>query len=320
LAAREEGRDFLSGNSAILGVRLFAKRFNKNKTLLLFFLPVLVYMIIFKFLPMYGLVVSFYDYNLFKGLPGSQFVGLKYYRQFVSSPDFLLLCRNTFLLGLYRLAWSFPAPVLLALLISQIRTARIQKAFQTVTYLPYFLSTPVVVSMIYLFLSPTGGMVNNFIALLGGQKINFLGEAGYFRTIYIASEVWQRAGMSSIIYLAALSAIDPQLYESAVIDGANKFRQILHVTLPGIATTLIIMFIISTGDIVSIGFEKAFLLQNPANTEVSDVFNTYVYRVGLTKFNYSSATAAGLFQSVIALVFVFASNRISKRATETSIV
>jgi putative aldouronate transport system permease protein len=301
-------------------LKAFAKKFSRNKVLLIMFLPTLIYMILFRIIPMYGVVISFLDYNLFKGISGSEFVGLKYFQQFISSRDFWILLRNTFLLGIFRLSWTFPVPIILALIINEIRTARIKKMFQTVTYLPYFISSAVVVSMIIMFLAPTGGLVNNLIASLGGERINFMLESKYFRTLYIGSEVWQTSGYFAIIYLAALTGINPELYESAIIDGANKYKQIIHITLPGIMTTIIVMFILAAGNIVSIGFDKVFLLQNAINVDVSDIISTFVYRVGISQFNYSYATAAGLFQSVIALIFVFAANQASNKISDIGIL
>jgi len=299
--------------------KLALKRFNEGKYLLLLFLPCLVYYIIFRYLPMYGIIISFKDYNLFRGVFASKWVGLKYYRMFVNNPDSFEIIRNTFLLGVYKLFWGFPAPIMFALVLNEVRNIKFKRVVQTISYLPHFMSTVVVVGMLLQFLSPRSGFINRIIMSLGGDMINFMSDPGWFRTVYIASGIWRSVGWSAIIYLAALTSIDTSLYEAAIIDGANKFRQIWHVTLPGIANTIITLFILDTGNVLDIGFEKVFLMYNPAIYETADVIGTYVYRVGLVQGNFSYATAIGLSKSLVSLVIVAAANYLARKFSDTSI-
>nr|WP_246066834.1 ABC transporter permease subunit [Paenibacillus koleovorans] len=297
----------------------FGRRLHKSKYLLLLFLPTLVYYVMFRYVPMFGVVVSFKDYNLFRGVWESDWVGLKYYKMFFDSPDFFKLLRNTFLLGFYRLVFGFPAPIILALLLNEVRRMAFKRFVQTVSYLPHFISNVVVVSMLVLFLSPSSGIVNRVLEWLGMETVNFMAQEEMFRSIYVLSEIWQHVGWETIIYLAALTAIDPQLYEAATIDGANRWKQMLHVTLPGIRAAIIIVFILNVGSVLEIGFEKVFLMLNPAIYGTADILSTYVYRTGISKGNYSYATAIDLFTSVINLIFIVGANWISRRTSETSL-
>ncbi|MGO4274838.1 ABC transporter permease, partial [Paenibacillus sp. TAF58] len=236
------------------------KQIKRDHIFLLLLAPVLVYYILFRYVPMFGIVISFTDYNLFKGLSGSQWVGFKYYKLFLENPDALIIIKNTVVLGGYKLLFGFPAPIVLALLLNELRSSVYKRFVQTVSYLPYFLSTVVVSSIIVMLLSPSTGWLSHMFQRLGFPAINFLQESGWFRTIYVSSEIWQQVGWGSIIFLAAMTTIDPQLYEAAKMDGAGRLRQIWHVTLPGIATTVVIMFILQIGHVLEIGFEKVFLL------------------------------------------------------------
>lgn len=295
------------------------RQLKRDQTFVLLLVPVLVYYIMFKYVPMSGIVISFMDYNLFKGMGGSQWVGLKYYKLFFDNRDALVIIKNTVLLGGYKLLFGFPAPIVLALLLNELRNSLYKRFVQTVSYLPHFLSTVVVSSMIVMLLSPSTGWINHAIQWLGFPAINFLQKAEWFRTIYIGSEIWQQVGWGSIIYLAAMTTVDPQLYEAARMDGAGRWKQTLHVTLPGIATSIVIMFILEIGHILEIGFEKVFLLSNPATYDTSDVISTYVYRVGILQGGFSYATAIDLFMGVIGFLLVYASNQISRRLGETSL-
>ncbi|PYI57587.1 sugar ABC transporter permease [Paenibacillus flagellatus] len=268
---------------------------------------------------MFGIVISFKDYNLFKGIGESAWVGLKYYTLFFQNRDALVIIKNTVLLGGYKLLFGFPAPIVLALLLNELRSSLYKRFVQTISYLPHFLSTVVVSSMIVMLLSPSRGWINHAIQALGFPAVNFLQEAEWFRTVYVGSEVWQHVGWGSIIYLAAMTTVDPQLYEAAKMDGAGRWKQTRHVTLPGIATTIVIMFILEIGNILEIGFEKVFLLSNPATYDTSDVISTYVYRVGILQGGFSYATAIDLFMGVIGFLLVYASNQISRRLGETSL-
>ncbi|WP_371825309.1 ABC transporter permease [Paenibacillus soyae] len=295
------------------------RMWQQNKYLWLLFLPCLIYYLIFRYAPMFGLVITFKDYNLFRGVWASDWVGFKYYRMFLENPDFLLLMKNTFVLGVMNLAFGFPAPIILALLLNEVRKAAFKRFVQTVSYLPHFISNVIVASMVIMFLSPTGGLINEMIVALGFEPINFMNEPGLFRGIYVLSEIWQHIGWETIIYLAALTAVDPQLYEAASIDGASRMRKLWHVTLPGISFAIVITLILNIGSVLEIGFEKVFLMQNPAIYETADIISTYVYRVGMEQGNFSYGAAIDLFMGIISLIFIYTANFISRRVSETSI-
>ncbi|NOU88492.1 ABC transporter permease subunit [Paenibacillus sp. LMG 31460] len=297
----------------------FQTRWNNSKYLLILFLPALIYYVMFKYVPMFGILISFKDYNTFKGVWASDWVGFKYYSLFFHSPDFLKLLKNTVLLGLYKVVFGFPAPIILALLLNEVRQAVLKRFVQTISYLPHFISNVVVVSMMFLFLSPTNGVINKVIKLFGHDAINFMQNEHYFRAIYILSEIWQHVGWETIIYLAALSAIDPQLYEAARVDGASRKHQLLHITLPGIMPAIIILFILNIGHVLDIGFEKVLLMQNPSIYATADVLSTYVYRTGIQSMNFSYGTTIDLFTSVINLIFILTANWISRKTSETSL-
>lgn len=297
----------------------FKRLWYNNKYLWLLFLPCLIYYLVFRYAPMFGLVITFKDYNLFKGIWASDWVGFKYYRMFLHNPDFWPLMRNTFLLGFYNLLFGFPAPIILALLLNEVRKKAVKRFVQSVSYLPHFISNVIVASMVIMFLSPTGGLVNNILQSFGFDPINFMNKPEMFRGIYVISEIWQHIGWETIIYLAALTAVDPQLYEAANIDGANRMRRIWHVTLPGISAVIVITLILNIGSVLEIGFEKVYLMQNPAIYDTADIISTYVYRIGLVKGNFSYGSAIGLFMGVISLIFIYSANWFSKRISETSL-
>jgi len=283
----------------------------------MFIIPFLFF-VIFCYIPMFGIVIAFKNYNVFDGIAGSEWVGLQHFRNFLSDPYFYKLIRNTMLIGFYQILFAFPAPIILALLLNELRHALFKRFVQTVSYLPHFLSTVVVCGIIVNFAS-FEGLINQFLGVLGMEPIHFLMMPEWFRTIYISSEIWQGIGWGSIIFLAALSGIDSQLYEAATIDGANRWRQMWHVTLPGIAPTIIIMLLFSIGAIMAVSFEKVLLLSNGSNFETADIISTYVYRRGLVSSDFSYATAVGLFNSVVALVFLTIGNTLSRRVSETSL-
>ncbi|CAN7512698.1 ABC transporter permease subunit [Paenibacillus sp. LjRoot153] len=292
---------------------------SRDRTFLLLLAPVLVYYILFKYVPMFGIVISFMDYNLFKGIAGSEWVGLKYYKLFLENRDALVIIKNTVLLGGYKLLFGFPAPIILALMLNELRGSHYKRFVQSVSYLPYFLSTVVVSSIIVMLLSPSSGWVSHMLQGFGIPPINFLQESEWFRTIYVTSEIWQQVGWGSIIFLAAITTIDPQQYEAARMDGAGRFKQIWHVTLPGMATTIVIMFILQIGQVLEIGFEKVFLLSNAATYDTSDIISTYVYRIGILQGGFSYGTAIDLFMGIIGFILVYASNKLSRRFGETSL-
>lgn len=281
--------------------------------------PVILYYVLFKYVPMFGIAISFKNYNLFKGFWESDWVGLKYYRLFFANRDAFSIIKNTVVLSVYKLLFGFPAPIILALLLNEVRGAVYKRFVQTVSYMPHFLSTVVVSGMIVMILSPSTGWVNEALQALGLQPINFLQEAGWFRTIYVSSDVWQEVGWGSIIYLAALSTIDPQLYEASRMDGAGRWKMTVHITLPGIAPAIVILFILQVGKVLEIGFEKVFLLSNAATYDTSDIIATYVYRLGILQGSWSYASAIDLFMGVIGFVLVYMTNQISRKLGDTSL-
>ncbi|WP_238161075.1 ABC transporter permease [Kribbella antibiotica] len=275
----------------------------------------LAYFVIFKYIPISNAVIAFKNYSPIKGPWGSDWVGLKNFELFFQNPVFWTLVKNTFILAAYTVLASFPIPIILAIALNEIRNGRFKKLVQLVTYAPYFISTVVVVSMTILVLSPRLGFVNDAIGLFGVPAVDFLGNPDYFRHIYVWSDVWQTTGYSAVIYLAALAGIDPALHESARIDGASRLQRIRNVDLPGIMPTAVIILILGVGNIMSIGFEKAFLLQNPLNQSHAEIIATYVYKTGLLNADFSMATAIGLFNSVVNLVLLVVVNFVAKRIT-----
>lgn len=297
----------------------FWQQVYRDRYLLLLFLPCLIYYILFKYVPMWGVLISFKDFKPFVGFAGSKWVGFKHYINFFSNPDAWRIIRNTLLLGVYSLLWCFPFPIIFALALNEITRAKFKKFVQTVSYMPHFLSAVVVCGMLVSFLSPIRGIINTIIKMFGGQAINFLSSAGWFRTIYVASEVWQTLGWGAIVYLAAISNVDPQYYEAARLDGASRLRQIWSITLPCIAPTVATMLILRVGSVLEVGLEKVMLLYSPAIYETSDVIATYVYRQGLISGNMSYASAIGLFSSVVNLVLLVAANYVSKKISDTGL-
>ncbi|MFF5289584.1 ABC transporter permease [Paractinoplanes globisporus] len=281
---------------------------------LLVIVPI-AYFVIFKYIPMAFNVIAFKDYSPVLGPWGSQWVGLRNFQQLFSNPVFGTLLKNTFILAFYLVLASFPVPLILALALNEIRNGWFKRTVQLVTYAPYFISTVVVVSMTVLVLSPQVGIVNDGLGLFGIGPINFLGEPGFFRHIYVWTDVWQTAGYAAVIYLAALAGIDPALHESAKIDGASRLQRIRHVDLPGIMPTAMVMLILGVGNMMAIGFEKAYLLQNNLNLAQSEIIPTYVYKTGLINADFSMATAVGLFNSVVNLCLLLVVNFAAKRIT-----
>ena len=275
----------------------------------------LAYFVIFKYIPIANAVIAFKDYSPVKGPWGSEWVEFRNFELFFANPVFWTLVKNTFVLAAYTVLAGFPIPIVLAIALNEIRNGRLKKTVQLVTYAPYFISTVVVVSMTILVLSPRLGIVNEGLGFFRVPAVDFLGNPDYFRHIYVWSDVWQTTGYSAVIYLAALSGIDPALHESAKIDGASRLQRIRHVDLPGIMPTAVIILVLAVGNIMAIGFEKAFLLQNPLNLSESEIIATYVYKTGLLNADFSLATAVGLFNSVINLVLLLAVNTIAKRIT-----
>lgn len=302
--------------------RRLIKNIKRDKYLLAMFLPVLIYYLIFCYFPMTGLVMAFKNFRPGQGLMGvytGENVGFKWFIQFFESPYAWRLIRNTFLLSFYSLIFGFPIPIIFAICITQIKNKYIQKSSQVITYLPYFISTVVICGMINNFLSPSSGIINQFIEKAGGNAINFLGEPQWFRAIYVISGSWQSFGFNSIIFVAAIMGIAPELYEAMKVDGASKVQTIRHLVLPSIKPTIVLLLIMSLGNMLNVGFEKVYLLYNSGIYETADVISTYVYRQGIENQNYSYATAVGLFNSVIGFIIVFGANKLSKKLTDTSI-
>jgi putative aldouronate transport system permease protein len=282
-------------------------------------IPPILYFIIFKYIPMANAVLAFKDYNVVKGIWGSPWVGLKYFKMFFENPVFYSLLKNTLYISLYALAVGFPVPIILALALNEVKNGTFKRTVQLVTYAPYFISTVVMVSIIMLFLAPNSGIVNMLLGLVGLHSINFLGDPNLFRSIYVWSDVWQGAGYAAVVYLAALSGVDPALYEAAKVDGASRLQKIWNVDLPGILPTTVIILILSVGNIMAIGFEKIYLLQNPLNSVTSEIIATYVYKIGLLNANYSFATAVGLFNSVVNLILLMLVNTVARRLSNNSL-
>ena len=298
------------------GFRFLVKR---DRYLLAMILPVLVYYIIFHYLPMSGAVIAFKDFKPGGGIYNGEWVGLKWVIQFFESPYAFRLIRNTVLLSVYSLVFGFPIPILFAICITEIRQSKLRRVIQTVSYLPHFISTVVIVGMITNMFTMNHGLVNNLIQLFGGESVNFLQNPSWFRPLYVGSGIWQSFGFNSIIYIAAINGIDVSLYEAAKIDGIRKFQQVYYITLPMILPTVIILFILQLGSLMSVGFEKVFLMYSPAVYETADVISTYVYRKGIDSSSYSFASAVGLFNSFINFMLVYISNTVCRRVTNTSL-
>ncbi|MGY4769541.1 ABC transporter permease [Kribbella sp. CWNU-51] len=297
------------------GVTGLRRSLRRHWTLYLLMVVPLIWFAVFKYIPMSNAVLAFKNYSPVRGIWASPWVGWQNFELFFRNPVFWTLVKNTFLLSVYTVAASFPIAIILALALNEVRTGLFKRSVQLVTYAPYFISTVVVVSMTILVLSPRLGIVNEGLGFFGVPAIDFLGNPDYFRHIYVWSDVWQTTGYSAVIYLAALSGIDPALHEAAKVDGAGRLRRIIHVDLPGIMPTAVIILVLAVGNIMAIGFEKAFLFQNPLNLSQSEIIATYVYKTGLLNADFSLATAVGLFNSVINLALLLMVNVIAKRIT-----
>ncbi len=311
------GRLSSTGSPYSYGTML-AKDFARNKIIYLMALPVLAYFLIFHYVPLYGAIIAFKDFAPSKGVLESPWVGFQHFRDFFDSYYFWRILRNTLLINVYSVIFAFPAPIILALLLNEVRNKLFKRSIQTISYLPHFISMVVVAGIIVDFTSK-GGIINDAIELLGGERINLLTKKELFRSIYVVSGIWQGVGWGSIIYLAALSGIDSALYNAAVIDGAGRWKQTWHITLPGIAPTIVILFILRMGQMMSVEFEKIILLYNSQTYETADVISSFIYRKGLLEFSYSYSAAVGLFNSVINFILILSANWISRRVNETSL-
>lgn len=290
-----------------------------QKFLYLMILPGLIYFIVFKYVPMWGLIIAFQDYQPFLGIFGSEWVGFKHFIRLFTEPTFFILLKNTLILFAMNVVIFFPIPILLALLLNEVRLALFKKFVQTMIYIPHFMSWVIVVSLSFVLLTVDGGLMNELIAFFGGEKINFLLSQEWFRPMYILQVIWREAGWSTIIYLAAITAVDPQLYEAAKMDGAGRLRQMWHITLPAIKSVIVVLLILKIGDTLELGFEHVYLLLNATNREVAEIFDTYVYTAGLKQGQFSYSTAVGLFKAAVGLILVMLANRLAKKFGEEGI-
>ncbi len=281
--------------------------------------PALVYLAVFKYWPMYGAQIAFRNYSPAGGFFGSPWVGLRHFERFVNSFQFEQLLINTLTINTAGLLVAFPVPIVLALLVNQLGSERFKRLVQTVLYAPSFISVVVIVGMIFLLFNPRSGVVNNLITLTGGDPVFFMGDPNWFRPLYIGSDIWQNAGFSMIIYLAALTAVDPSLHEAAKVDGANKLQRVWHIDLPSILPVITILFILAIGSVFNLGFEKVYLMQTPLNLPTSEVINTYVYKAGLQQAQFSYSAAIGLFNSVLNLILLLVFNAVAKKANQSSL-
>ena len=291
-----------------------SQRLRENWQLYVMLLIPVVLTIVYKYWPMYGIQIAFRDFKASRGITGSEWVGLYWFERFFTAPNCVRMIKNTVLLSLYSLLWSFPIPIILSLCINQLRFAKFKRVVQTVLYAPHFISTMVICGMIKIFLSPSGGLLN----LILGTSVDFLSESTAFRTIYVASGIWQEAGWGTIIYMACLAAVDPSLYEAAKIDGASMFQRILHIDIPELVPMIVLQLIMSVGNLMNVGFEKVLLLQTELNKATSDIIAVYVYEQGIINAKYSYSTAVGLFNTVVNIILLIIVNRIAKKAADVS--
>ncbi len=299
-------------------LRKLRKDIWRARHIYLMILPVVIWFLLFSYWPMYWLRISFYDFSLYKGFEGSTFVGFENFVELFTKRNFLKLIWNALALNLYSLFVGFPAPIIFALLLNEMRFRKVKKVVQTVSFLPHFISMVALVTIVKEFLSPTLGLSADILNFFGKEPVYFLGNAKYFRSIIVFSGISQELGYSAIVYLSALTALDMDLYEAAMVDGANRWKRLWHITMPGIMPTVMVMLILRIGSLISTGYEKIYLLQNSINLGVSEVISTYVYKQGLLKMDYSTGTTAGLFNSVVAFILVFAANRLSKLYSESA--
>lgn len=299
-------------------VAAIKKDFRMNYGVYMLLLPIVLFYIVFMYMPMYGAVIAFMDYSPALGITGSHWVGLKYFKEFFGSPYFAQVVGNTLIISFYDILFGFPAPIILALLLNEVGCEWYKKVVQTLTYLPYFISVVVICGLIRNFVA-TDGLINNIVEMFGGKAENLLMKKEAFRSIFVSSNIWQGIGWNSIIYLAALSAVDAELYEAATIDGAGRLRQVFSVTVPSIMPTIVIMLILRIGSVMSVSSDKIILLYNELTYETADVISSFVFRKGITEYNYSFSTAVGLFNSVINFILIVLANKLSRRLSDTSL-
>jgi len=295
------------------------KRLWKNKLLYIMVLPGIFYFIIFKYIPMFGLVISLQDYKPNRGIMGSEWVGFKHFERLFTEPDFLNILTNTLILFGMNLLFFFPIPIILALMLNEVRVAFFKRTIQTLIYMPHFLSWVIIVSISFVLLTMDGGIINELLVYFGFEKVSFLLNPDWFRPTYIIQVIWREAGWGTIIYLAAIASVDPQLYEAARMDGAGRLRQVWHITLPAIRSVIIILLILKIGDVLELGFEHVYLLLNSMNREVAEIIDTYVYTAGVKQGKFSYSTAVGFFKSFIGLILVMLANRLAKKMGEEGV-
>ena len=287
--------------------------------LYLMMIPGLAFLILFKYVPMYGLTIAFQDFNIFAGITGSEWVGWANFQKLLGSSEFYQVFTNTLLISIYKLVFQFPIPILFAILLNEMRSMFVKRTIQTVIYLPHFLSWVVVSGLFVSILSTPGGLLNQVIQALGGEPIAFMMEKSFFRSVVVTSNIWKDAGYGAIVYIAAISGIDQEIYEAARVDGAGRIRQIIHITIPGLASTIVLMFILRLGQLLNAGTEQILMMYNPVVYEVGDVIGTYVYRMGIGKMDYSFSTAVGLFESVVGFILLMSGNFLCRKLVNRSI-
>jgi putative aldouronate transport system permease protein len=296
-----------------------AKYVRKNNALYIMLIPGIVFFLLFKYLPMAGLVIGFQDYNAYKGFLASEWVGLKWFVRFFSQRQFTRVLWNTLIINIYQLVFAFPAPIILACLLNEVRAMRFKRTVQTIAYLPHFLSWSIIYGLAFMLLSQESGLINQAIVALGREPVAFLQKPGYFRPIIIGAQIWRDMGWGTIIFLAALAGISPALYESATIDGAGRWKQFQYITFPGLLPAIMILMLLNIGRIMDLGFEQIWVFLNPLTYETGEVLETYIYRWGVQQGNYSFTTAVGLFKSLIGLIMIVIANRTSRSITGESL-
>ncbi|GGD47002.1 ABC transporter permease [Paenibacillus nasutitermitis] len=301
----------LKGNTSKLLIR--------DRYLYFMLLPGVIYFLLFKYLPMWGVLIAFKNYQPFLGFNGSEWVGLKHFIRFFNEPTFTMLFKNTIILAVYNLIFFFPMPILIALMLNEIGRQWYKRFVQTIIYFPHFFSWVAIVGVAYVLFTTEGGAVNELLESMGMEKINILASEQWFRTVVTSEVIWKETGWGTIIFLAALSGVDPQLYEAARMDGANRFRQLWHITFPALRSVIIILFILRLGNFLDTGFEQIYLMLNATNREVGEVFDTYVYSVGILSGQFSYSTAIGLFKSAIGLILVVTANHLARRFGEEGV-
>ncbi|PAD70152.1 protein lplB [Bacillus sp. 7586-K] len=295
------------------------QRLKRDRWLYLLLVPGLLYFLIFKYAPMWGVVIAFQDYSPFKGVFGSEWVGFENFKDFFQNPDFFRLLKNTFILAVLDLVFFFPAPIILALMLNELRINVYKRTVQTFIYVPHFMSWVIIASITYIFFTTSGGVVNEIVSFFTGKEINFLSSPEWFRPLIMGQIIWKETGWGTVIFLAALATVDQEQYEAAIVDGAGRFRRLWHVTLPAVRSTIIVLLILRLGNFLDTGFQQIFLMSNSLNRSVADVFDTYVYFVGITQGAYSYSTAVGLFKSIVGIILVLGANKLAKKMGQDGI-